>query len=401
MGESRRLVRMVWQVLHERGVSGVFRRSMMYVREYAHGAWMRSVFFTPGEVLYISGCPGGSRQYRCNHQAELLARLGVRAMVVAQHNPHLAQLVKRFRVFVFQRAVWDERLSQTVTAIKKQGRIILYETDDLVFDPSYLQHMEYYRHMVPREKAWYENGIGRELLEDTSVRRCIVSTDFLAEAMRKKYPDKEVFVSCNTIGKVQVAAAEKAFAQKSLLNKRDGKIRIGYFSGSQSHNKDFESVSDVLLRLLREQEQVSLVIVGHLDLPESFASVMSRVEKRSFVPMKELSNIILSVDINIAPLEIENPFCQAKSAIKFFEAGILGVPTVATATGDFVRCIRNDENGFVARTQEEWHAFLSSMIADRDLRERLGAQARLDVLVYHTTVSQDVDIERLLTFLRG
>lgn len=401
MDEAKRLVRMVYQVWNERGIGGLFRRVLTYALEYARGVWIRSPFFAPGEVLYISGCPGGSCRYRCDYQAESLVRAGVRAVVVAQHNPHLEALVKKFRIFVLQRVVWNERLAQTVMAIKQRGGTLLFETDDLVFDPAYLLYMDYYRHMVPREKRWYENGIGRELLEDASMKRCIVSTDFLAEALRKKYPDKEVFVSYNKLGRAQVAAAEKALEEKSLFSRRDGKIRIGYFSGSRSHDKDFECVSDVLLCLLRENGQIVLVVVGHLDLPEKFNSVRSQVEKIPFVPIEKLPGLIFSTDVSIAPLEVENPFCQAKSAIKFFEAGILGVPTVAAATGDFVRCIENGKNGFVARTEEEWHSFLSKLISDRSLRERLGNQARLDVLAHHTTESQSVDAKRLLAFLRG
>ena len=40
---------------------------------------------------------------------------------------------------------------------------------------------------------------------------------------------------------------------------------------------------------------------------------------------RELPWIIAQTDINLAPLEMDNPFCQAKSEIKFVEAALVGV----------------------------------------------------------------------------
>lgn len=398
--ELVRLMRMVRNVLHERGVGGLVWRVVLYVREYMLGLWMRSFFFAPREVLYISGCPGGARQYRCDHQMEVLNRAGVRASVVAQHNPHLRSIVKKFRIFVMQRTVWNERLEQVFLTLKASGSAIVFETDDLVFDPIYLPYMDYYHHMLPREKMWYENGIGREILEEISVKRCVVATDFLATAMKKKYPEKEIFVVYNTLGMNQVAIAKRALASK-VQKRQDGFVRIGYFSGSHSHNRDFESVTPVLLRILRERQDVKLVLVGHLDVPELLAPVKSQIERIPFVPLLQLPALILSTDINIAPLEKENPFCQAKSALKFLEAGILGIPTVAAMTGDFVRCIRQGENGFVAQVNDEWYIYLMRLIKNREFRERIGVQARKDILAAHTTQSRRVDAEKLVAFLRG
>jgi len=384
---------MTRKVYRERGLKNLVLRVSSYGVDF-----VKASFIGSGDVLYVSGCPGGSRLYRCVNQAEELSRYGLKSVIISQDMLRIS-VVKKFRAFVFQRVVFNKHIRHMMDEIKRQGKPILFETDDLVFDPSYLPQMDYYNHMGAEEKSWYDNGIGREVLEDPYVRECIVSTDFLAEAMKKRYPDKQVFVLYNKLNQKQVKMAEKAFARKQSLMSRDGKIRIGYFSGSKSHNRDFEVVAPILLKKLQADKNIILRVVGHLDLGMEFDAVKDQIEVIRFVSLKKLQELIASVDINIAPLEIENPFCQAKSALKYFESGILGVPTVATATSDFTRCIRDGANGFVAYNVTDWDEKLTQLIEDTSLREAMGLVAREDTLLHHTTATKDKSTSMLAEIL--
>ncbi|MGN5480570.1 glycosyltransferase [Cupriavidus basilensis] len=69
-------------------------------------------------------------------------------------------------------------------------------------------------------------------------------------------------------------------------------------------------------------------------------------------------------------------FARAKANWKFFEAGLLGIPTVASATDTFVRVIENGINGFIPDTADAWHSALSELIESRDRRVEIGARAR-------------------------
>jgi glycosyltransferase involved in cell wall biosynthesis len=342
-----------------------------------------------GQVLYITGCPGGSYQYRVVNQSEELKERGIRSAIIPPSFPWLTFLVRRYDVFILQRVIWNDHIENFLDEAKKQGKTVLFETDDLVFDLAYLPMMDYYQYMGAQEKSWYENGIGREFLEDPFVGQVVVSTDPLAEAVRKKYPEKTVWVSYNKMGSDQVKAAEAAYQKKQAIQEERTTLRLGYFSGSKSHNKDFETIAPVIVRILGENPAARLVVVGHLELDARFVGVMQQVEMINFVPLKKLPELIASVDINLAPLEGENPFCQAKSAVKYWEAGIVGVPTVAAATPDFVRCIRQEENGFVATTEADWYEALTKLIQNVALRKKIGQAAREDVLVHHVATTAD------------
>jgi glycosyltransferase involved in cell wall biosynthesis len=105
-----------------------------------------------------------------------------------------------------------------------------------------------------------------------------------------------------------------------------------------------------------------------------------KIEWRNFVPLERLAEEVARFDINLAPLEVGNPFCEAKSELKFFEAALAGVVTIAFPTGPFRRAIRHGETGFLAETQREWHDALTKLVGDPALRRRVSAQAHRDVL---------------------
>jgi hypothetical protein len=85
---------------------------------------------------------------------------------------------------------------------------------------------------------------------------------------------------------------------------------------------------------------------------------------------------VAQIDINLAPLELDNPFCQAKSEIKYTEAALVGVPTVASPTEAFVHAIHDGEDGFLAATADEWRQALTRLIEQPALRGQVGEAAR-------------------------
>ena len=395
MKKTKHLLKMTVKVYRERGLISLIRRIFLYLKEFT-----LALFIKPGDVLYISGCPGGSRFYRCQNQAEELELYGIKSRIVSQDNLNLLRLTGKFKVFIFQRVIYNKHIKNVINAIKNQKKPIIFETDDLVFDPRYIPLMHYYNFFGDEEKSWYQNGIGREILEDAYVKNCIVSTDFLARALKQKYPNKNVFISYNRLNRKQVSQAGKALAKKNKIKPNDGKIRIGYFSGSRSHDNDFETISNVLLGILKENEDAVLMTVGHLDINGKFGEVRSQIEKFDFVPLRKLPELMLKADINIVPLEIDNPFCQAKSALKYFEAGLLEIPTVATATDSFKRIIENGRNGFLAENENDWRGYVGKLIKNKELRIKMGREAREDSLQKHTTQKIHPGTKKLAEFIK-
>jgi SAM-dependent methyltransferase len=106
-------------------------------------------------------------------------------------------------------------------------------------------------------------------------------------------------------------------------------------------------------------------------------------------------------DINLAPLEVGNPFCEAKSELKLFEAALVDVPTIASPTGPYRRAIRHGGTGFLAATSGNWYEAMAQLISDPAMRRRVARQARRDALWHFGPERRAEIMASLLDFLQG
>ncbi len=316
--------------------------------------------FYEKDIMFISGCPGGSMLYRCYIEAEYYKKEGKSCEVFLQDNINIYSLLDNFKTVIFHRVIWTEHLQNILNKIKLQKKEAIFSTDDLVYDPKYLKDMHYYKKMGKDEKSWYENGISRELIEDSYVKKCIVTTKFLKDDLEKR--GKIVEIRKNKLSFKTIENSKKAikwWKKKKAKTKPKDEFWIGYFSGSASHDADFKVIEDVLYSFLKKHESAVFFIGGYLTLNKKFDSLVKKDQVRwiPFVPWQKLPYEIVKMDLNIAPLEIDNPFCQAKSDIKYLEAKAVEVPTIASATEPFVTSIeKKDKNkwGIVAYNGKDW-----------------------------------------------
>lgn len=357
--------------------------------------FLRAFFVGSGEVLFISSGVGDSALYRAYNPAEELRLHGFKAATTVSDNPNLQKLANKFDIFVFHRVVVNENIKKFIEKIKKQNKEIIFDTDDLVYDPSYLQYMDYFQKISPAEQEVYKKGIGKEIIEDSYVKVCTTTTSYLANKLCEK--NKQVIIVPNKFSNAEWEYLNK-IAQKEKME--DGLVWLVYYSGTLSHNKDFETIREALLNVLDKYENVKLLIIGLLDLPKELIYLKNRIELIPRVPRKELfSNLQKKADINLAPLELGNPFCESKSAIKFTGPGALGIPTVAVRNQTFSEAISEGEDGFLADNAEEWVEKLSQLIENKDLRLRMGKAAREKILQNYT--NKNSHNEQYYNYLRS
>jgi glycosyltransferase involved in cell wall biosynthesis len=349
-----------------------------------------------GQILFITGGVGDSARYRTHHVSQELELQGFTCSVTVQDNPLLASYVDKFEVFIFHRVLFTPSVKKMMEKIKQQKKEIIFETDDLVYDPKYLQHMDYFKVMNTLEKKLYENGVGGEILHDPYVKTCTTTTKFLADKLAEC--NKKVFIVPNRLSNEDVQIAQEVVRQKSKV-KNQKFIRLGYFSGTLSHNKDFATINDALLQIMKKHENVELFLVGPLDLENKLQTYKERIRQFPYVARSEHFANLAKIDVNLVPLELENPFCESKSELKFFEAGIVGVPTVAVDNQTFRLAIVDGEDGYLAKGTEQWILKLEKLIEDENLRIHMGEKAREKALQNYT--NQNADNQEYYNYLRS
>jgi glycosyltransferase involved in cell wall biosynthesis len=333
-------------------------------------------------IVFVSGFPlAPSDTYRVVHPIEVLGEwYNTRRITHNEIETHAFDL-KCALIIVLFRVAWSPKLAEIIDAARMNGCVIVYDVDDYVFEPAIAdaKHIDALRFLSDEEASLYHRGVRqyRQALEASDC--CTLSTDFLVAKVREL--DKPAYVLRNGVSPGMLSRYDRVLEERRTV-KPGAKLRIGYAAGTLTHQRDFAVVREVLVELLAERENVILTIVGQVDLSEfpELASSSQRIEIRQLVPHHELPNEIARFDINIAPLEVGNPYCEAKSELKFFDAALLEVPTVASATQPLRAAIQHGESGFVAETREQWTEYLTRLLDDRRLRIRMGKLARSEAL---------------------
>ncbi|MFN0168315.1 MAG: glycosyltransferase [Bryobacteraceae bacterium] len=348
-------------------------------------------------ALIVSGCPGDSFRYRAEYQAEQLRHLGLAVDIALFDEVEYERVLTQYQVFLFHRVPITPGIEAFLGTARSLGRLVLFDTDDLVFNEELSADIKALETMAPRDRELYLDGIRRYRKTLALAMGAIATTETLAREIRELFPETPVEVNRNAMGDMMVQQAEAAMCE--LPKPDDGLVRIAYFSGTPTHNHDFAVCAGVLARLLERHANLRLMIVGHLDLPGELLRHASRIERTPLVPWRELPRLMRRADINLAPLEMDNRFTEAKSELKYYEAALLELPTVASDLPSFRTAIRSGENGYLCTGEGCWTSALEQLILSEDLRRRVGKAARADVVSRYTTRARAPELGAVLSRL--
>ena len=117
-----------------------------------------------------------------------------------------------------------------------------------------------------------------------------------------------------------------------------------------------------------------------------------------FVPWSEETEVasVQEMDIGIMPLPDE-PWARGKSGYKLIQYMACGLPVVASPVGVNATIVRPGEEGLLATTEAEWRDALETLLADAELRARMGSSGRKRAIASYSLQSQ---APRLIEVLR-
>ena len=325
-------------------------------------------------VLIASGITGAPLRYRGYLAQEALESVGVQADVHMYRDVELARKARRVDAVVLYRVPATQQILDLVSMVRDRPEPVpvLFDIDDLIFDPELRAELDPMLTKVPGlDLDLYWQGIRRYRTTLEAADAYIGSTAMLCDQVTD-LTGIPAYRWSNGVGR-QVARISDFELYRP---RKSGRVRIGYFSGTNTHNEDWAFVEPAIAAVLRQRPDVELWIGGLLDYSAALRPFADRIRRLPLKPWTELPGALRDLDINLAPLEPGKTFNEAKSAIKWLEAALTRTPTVASPSLPFRESIQHGRTGMLAASVDEWVQVLLELIDDAPLRHRIGHAAR-------------------------
>jgi glycosyltransferase involved in cell wall biosynthesis/uncharacterized SAM-binding protein YcdF (DUF218 family) len=230
------------------------------------------------------------------------------------------------------------------------GRPLVYDFDDAIFLKSPFAASSFLERFKGPKKVGQVCKISRHV---------IVGNDYLASYAKQFNPN--VTVVPTPIDATQYRPIEK---------RREGHTVVIGWIGSRTTQVFLKELAPVFRILSEKYPEVVFNIIGG----EMALSDVPTVRNYAWSLQSEIDDI-QGFDIGVMPLP-DNEWTRGKCGFKLIQYMGVGVPAVCSPTGVNTDIIRDGENGFIAKDQEEWVQKLSALVEDPALRKEMGDRGR-------------------------
>lgn len=334
-------------------------------------------------VAYFYEEPNNSTfRYRAYNMAQVLQALGAAADVSASYfflsdHAHFDEIAELADVLVVCRSRYGARLSQLVAKFRARGRRVLFDVDDLVFDPAYTRLLVRTLGLDAGDDEVWDYWFAMTARLGAAVRECdgVIATNDLLASRLQDYGRVPASVVPNFLNREQMEISDRVYAARETNRFTVGdEILLGYFSGSPSHRLDYALMEDGVAALLTQDSRLRLVVVGYIEPTEALRPHLHRIVKLPFQDYVNLQRVIGSVHINLMPLQ-KNAFTDCKSELKFFDAAAVGTISIASPSYTYERCIEHGRTGYLCKAHE-WTAVMQEAIERLATHAEMAARAR-------------------------
>ncbi|SEI92844.1 MULTISPECIES: glycosyltransferase [unclassified Variovorax] len=338
-------------------------------------------------VAYFYEEPNNSTfRYRAYNMAQVLNESG-EGQVSASYfflsdSDRFDEIADAADLLVICRSRYCHQVNGLITKFRARGKRVLFDVDDLVVDTDYAHLVVATLGLDVSQKGVWDDWFAMIARMHQTLRLCdgvITTNTFLAQKIAD-CSGLPVTVVPNFMNKEQLAVAEKVFAAKERARfVGNGKITLGYFSGSPSHRLDYAIVEPALADVLSERPDVEVMVVGYIDHGPAMREFGHRVSRQPFHDYVNLQRLLGTVEFNLMPLQ-SNAFTDCKSELKYFEAASVGTLSIASPSYTYSRAIRDGETGYLSKAHE-WTESILRAIDNSEAYGSMAAQARKDALL--------------------
>ena len=253
-------------------------------------------------------------------------------------------------------------------------------------DGSYLAYLAGIKSIIERP-----DGFSSAFLSDkTPVSSIICSTKKVFDKAINLYPNKHIEMICNGVDTNTFYNTGKDELLLNQINVSHKEIIIGY-SGRIAESKCLTQLIDIFAKLSAKTPNCRLVLLGD-EFPHN-SGYKNRLQNK--IKELRLKDKIIFFEATEHPEKIISLFdvavlCSGSFKLpdgsyevegipnSIMESMAMGIPAVATDSGETNQLIKNNENGFIVGVTE-WDKFqdkLELLINDYDLRKKMGFSAQ-------------------------
>jgi glycosyltransferase involved in cell wall biosynthesis len=270
-------------------------------------------------------------------------------------------LFRNFDILFIQRQFFPEFVLKFA---KKRFEKIIFDFDDSIF-----LNQKNLINVDPKNEK-------KTLLMFKYSTTIITSTPYLTDYCKNKGFDAETITTPVDIIETKLINNEK-------------KLTIGWI-GSNTNTVHLYELENVFKKLAVEFDY-QLFVVG---ANKNFNIEGINIVKKDW-SLKDEPVYLSQFDIGIMPL-LNNVYSIGKGGYKIYVYMSYGIPVVAQSIGINSTIIGNGVNGFAAENEDQWYAYLNTLMKSPDLRRKMGESGKQQVRDYY---SRTVTFKKLLKIL--
>lgn len=164
-----------------------------------------------------------------------------------------------------------------------------------------------------------------------------------------------------------------------IKNQNTPRIVIGW-TGSHSTLKYLTPIVRVIEKLERDFDFDFLVICNQR--PDWQLKSLKFIRWHANTEVEDLMNI----NIGLMPLP-DDEWSKGKCGFKALQYMALGMPSLASPVGVNATIIEHEVNGFLCRSDEDWENYIRLLLANAELRTKIGLRARATVEEHYSVAS--------------
>ena len=238
------------------------------------------------QVLIVSGITGAPLRYRGYLPQEALDTVGITADLHMYRDAAVPRKAREADAVIFYRVPATDQILDLISMIRSRPEPvpILFDVDDLIFDPGLRHELDPVLTKIPgMDLDLYWQGIRRYRTTLEAADAYIGSTEMLCGRVTELtgIPSHRF---ANGVGRQLARACDFELYRP----RKAGPPRMGYLSGTNTHNEDWAFVEPAIAAVLAARPEVELWIGGLLEYTDALAPFKGRIRRLPLKPWHQL-----------------------------------------------------------------------------------------------------------------